>query len=362
MSYINSSFISSFVNEKFVGVIFALASIVSIFVILLVDKVFRKVGGYRFLLWIIGLDTLSVLLFAFSKTSLQAIVLFVSIFTLNILISFSLDELLKIESKNSTTGKIRGSYIALCNIAWIITQVSLGTFLGGHSFKIIYLYSSILMLLFFIISYLRLSKIPDPQYDKKNTKKYIGEFFKNKNIFRAYGLSLLLQFFYSWMVIYTPIYLSIHLGFTWKEIGIIFAVMLLPFVFIPFHLGKYADKIGERKILMYGFGISSIATLSLFFIHAHLVWLWAMLLFLTRVGASSIEVMSDVYFFKHIKPENEEYVGVYRSAAPVAYVIGPLSAFFVFLFIPSFNFIYLILSALMLVGIYLSSTIKKSDI
>ena len=72
--------------------------------------------------------------------------------------------------------------------------------------------------------------------------------------------------------------------------------------------------------------------------------------------------MSDSYFFKHIKPENEEFVGVYRSASPIAYTLGPLLASFFFVFIPSFNSIYVILGAIMLFGVYLSSTIRKSDI
>ena len=138
--------------------------------------------------------------------------------------------------------------------------------------------------------------------------------------------------------------------------------MLLPFVIIPFNLGKISDKIGERKILMFGFAVASLATLSLFFIKAHSVLVWALALFITRVGASSIEVMSDAYFFKHIKPENEEFVGVYRSASPVAYIIGPLVAFITLLFVPSFNFIFLILGALVLSGVYLSSTIQRSDV
>ncbi|MES3031728.1 MAG: MFS transporter [Patescibacteria group bacterium] len=362
MSYINSSFIASFVGEKLVGTIYALSSIVSILILLIAPEIFRKVGGYKFLLYAISLNALSVLLFAFSKDVWSAVILFVSGFALNILIYFSLDELLKIFSEESKIGKTRGEYLALCSSAWIIAQLALGTILGEFSFKIIYLISFAVMALLIILVYFYLRDIPDPRYDKANTRKYIGEFFKNKNLFRAYSISLLLQFFYCWMVIYTPIYLSLHLGFSWKEIGIIFAVMLLPFSIIPFHLGKYSDKIGERKILMSAFTITSLATFLLFFIHGHDMWLWAALLFTTRVGAASIEVMSDSYFFKHIRPENEEFVGVYRSAPPVSYIIGPLIAFFVFSFIPSFNFIYLILGAVMLSGIYLSSTIKKSDI
>ncbi|MDP2789103.1 MAG: hypothetical protein Q8O46_03585, partial [bacterium] len=101
---------------------------------------------------------------------------------------------------------------------------------------------------------------------------------------------------------------------------------------------------------------------SLFFIKQPEIWIWALFLFITRIGASTIEIMSDVYFFKHITPENDEFIGIYRNTAPFAYILAPLVAFLIFTFAPSFNFIYLILGAFMLYGIYLSSTIRRSDI
>lgn len=361
-SYINSSFLSSFINEQYVGIVYALASLGSILALILAPKIFKKIGGYHFLLFITLFDALSILAFALVQNTLSAILIFITGLSLNTLIIFSLDEILKIFSKDGATGKIRGTYIAICNLAWIISQIASGTILGGFSFRMIYLVSFTIMTLFLFVIFLKLKNISDPKYDKIRSLKYIKEFFKNKNLFRAYGLTFLLQFFYSWMVIYTPIYLSAHLGFEWKEIGIIFAIMLLPFSIIPFNLGKYGDKIGERKILMFGFAIAAFSTLSLFFITEHTIFIWASLLFVTRIGAATIEVMSDSYFFKHIKPENEEFVGVYRSASPVAYIIGPLIASIIFIFVPSFNFIYIVLGALMLSGIYLSSTIKKSDI
>lgn len=362
VSYINSSFISLFVGEKFVGLVYILGSLGSILALTLAPKIFRKMGGYKFLLLIILFDAFSFLALSLVKNAWSVVLVFIFGFSMNTLIIFSLDEILKIFSKNWVIGKIRGIYLIVSNLAWILAQLLSGTILGGFSLRTIYFLGFFVMMLFFAISFLSLKNIPDPQYDKINSFKYIKEFFKNKNLFRAYGLSFLLQFFYCWMVVYTPIYLHTYLGFSWKEIGIMFAVMLLPFSIIPFHLGKYADKIGERKILISGFAIAALATLSLFFVQLHLVWLWALLLFTTRIGAATIEVMSDAYFFKHIKPENEEFVGVYRSASPVAYIIGPLIAFSIFIFVPSFNFIYLILGTLMLYGIYLSSTIRKDDI
>lgn len=361
-SYINSSYISSFVGEEFVGIIYVLGSLGSILALMIAPKILKKLGGYKFLLLIALLDALTFLVLSQTNNILSVISMFILGFSMNTLVIFSLDELLKIFSKNQLTGRIRGIYLIVCNIAWILAQLLHGTIFGEFSYKTIYFTGFLVMVSFFVVSFLNLRNIPDPKYDKIKSFKYVREFFKNKNLFRAYGLSFLLQFFFCWMIIYTPIYLYSHLGFSWKEIGIMFAIMLLPFLIIPFHLGKYADKIGERKILMLGFTVAALSTLSLFFIQLHSVWLWALLLLTTRIGATMIEVMGDAYFFKHIKSENDEFVGVYRSASPVAYIIGPLVAFFVFTFVPSFNYIYIILSTLMLYGIYLSSTISKRDI
>lgn len=361
-AYINSSFISSFIGEKFVGIVYILGSIGSVAVLLLAPKVFEKIGGYRFLLSIVLLNAFSFLILTFTKNTGLIVAMFILGFSMNTLIFFSLDEILKIFSENSVMGKIRGSYMAISNSAWVVAQILSATILGGFSFRTIYLSGFFAMILFLILAFLKLKNIPDPSYDKITSLKYIKDFIKNRNFLIGYGISFLLQFFFCLMVIYTPIYLYNHIGLSWKEISLVFAVMLIPFVIIPFHLGKYSDKIGERKMLMLGFIIISISTISIFFISGKVLWIWAILLFVTRVGASIVEVMGDTYFFKHIKPENEEFVGVYRTASPLGYIIGPIVASVVLIFVPSFNFIYIVLGILMLSGIYLSSTIEKTDI
>ncbi len=361
-SYLNSSFLSVFIDQKMVGLTYAIGSVFSILLLLLAPRVFRKLGGYRFLLLSIAFSAAFILLFAFAKDALSASFVFVLIFALDIVVVFALDELLKIFSKDSSTGKIRGTYLSLSNLAWVIAQLIFGTLLGGFSFKDIYIVAFFVMIVFFLLAFFGLKNIPDPKYDSVKSLNYFKKFREDKDLFRIYKINLLLQFFYCWMIIYTPIYLYKYMGFDWSQIGIIFTIMLLPFIFVQFPLGKYSDKIGERKILMFGFLITAVATFALFFIHKPEVWLWAALLFGTRVGAASVEVMSDSYFFKHIKPENEEFVGVYRSTSPVAYITGPLAALIIFIFVPNFNFIFPILASLMLYGIYLASTIRRSDI
>lgn len=259
-------------------------------------------------------------------------------------------------------GKMRGLYLSIVGLAWVISQALSIEILSKFSFSTLYFVAFVIMTIFFITTFWNLKNLNDPKYDKVFAWQSFKNFFINKNLTRAYKINFLLQFFYVWMIIYTPIYLYAHLGFSWKEIAMMFTVMLLPFVLIQFPLGKYSDKIGERKMMMLGFLIASISTLSLFLIEKHEVWIWAIALFSTRIGAAITEVMSDVYFFKHINVENDEFISIYRNSRSIAYIVAPLIAFIVFLFTPSFNFIFLILGAVMLYGIYLSSTIKRSDI
>ncbi|MEK7080952.1 MAG: MFS transporter [Patescibacteria group bacterium] len=362
VTYVNSSFLSIFFGEKNVSLIYILGSTTSLFVLFFIPEILRKMGEYRFLLWSSGLSAFSLLLLATFKSSVIIIPVFIFYFTLNYLIIFALDELVQIFSKNSSMGKVRGLYLTIINLAWVIAQVISGKILLYFSFPASYFIAFAIMAIFFLAAFWSLKNLVDPKYDKVLAWESFKNFFTNKNLARAYKINFLLQFFYVWMVIYTPIYLYAHLGFNWKEIATIFTIMLLPFVLIQFPLGKYSDKIGEKKMLILGFLIASIATLSLFFIKKNEVWIWAVALFTTRIGAAIIEIMNDVYFFKHITKENDEFIAIYRNTAPVSYVLAPLIAFIVFSFIPSFNFIFIILGALMLYGVYLSSTIKRNDI
>lgn len=361
-SFINSSFLSLFSGEKNVGLIYVLGSLISLFVFFFVPGILQKIGEYKFLLYLSSLNALSLLALSFLKSSALVIAIFIFYFTLNHLIVFALDELLQIFSKNSLMGKMRGLFLSIVGIAWVISQALSIEILSNFSFSALYLIACIIMVIFFFTTLWSLKDVSDPKYDKVLAWQSFKIFFKNKDLFRAYKINFLLQFFYVWMVIYTPIYLYTHLGFSWKEISTIFTVMLLPFVLIQFPFGKYSDKIGERKMFMFGFFLASIATLSLFFIKRNEVWIWAIALFSTRVGAAIIEVMSDVYFFKHINVENDEFISIYRNTRSIAYVLAPLVAFIIFIFTPAFNFIFLILGTLMLYGIYLSSTIRKDDI
>ena len=152
------------------------------------------------------------------------------------------------------------------------------------------------------------------------------------------------------MIIYSPIYLHEYLGFAWNKIGIIFTIMLLPFVFLDFPLGKLSDKIGEKKMLFVGFMISAVFTLLIPLILEPTLWLWAMILFTTRIGAAIIEIMSESYFFKSVTERNDDEISFFRNTGPLSFLIAPLCATGLLFVLPSFKYLFFVLGAVMFIG------------
>ena len=174
--------------------------------------------------------------------------------------------------------------------------------------------------------------------------------------------NLLLQIFYCWMTIYTPIYLHTNLGLSWAAVGVIFGIMLLPFVFIELPAGRLADsRLGEKEILSSGFIIMALTTLAMFFVTGTSILIWALILFSTRIGAAMVEIMCDVYFFKKVDDRNANLISFYRMARPAAYIVGPLLALVV-LSLPNFGLkeLFLVLGFLMFFGLRFSLAIADT--
>jgi MFS family permease len=152
-----------------------------------------------------------------------------------------------------------------------------------------------------------------------------------------------------------------YLRLDWDIIGIIFSIMLLPFVLTQIPLGFLADKkFGEKEILSIGFVIISIFTVSISFINNINIFLTlAFILFMTRVGAAMVELMNDTYFFKQINDDDLNIINLYRVATPLAYIISPILATIVLIFVP-FKFIFLILGLIMILGLKCSLSIKDT--
>ncbi|MBD3359492.1 MAG: MFS transporter, partial [Candidatus Buchananbacteria bacterium] len=183
---------------------------------------------------------------------------------------------------------------------------------------------------------------------------------KRPNLEKIFYLMFLLQFFYAVMVIYTPIYLNQTIGLPWDQLGIIFTVMLIPFILIEYPAGYLADKYwGEKELLTIGLFIIIISLILIFLVETKSIIIWALLLFLTRIGASLLEIMSDTYFFKKINHNDIALINSYRSTRPLAYIFAPF-IFGLILYIFPVHYVFLFLAAIVSTGLYFSLTLKDT--
>lgn len=357
-SYVNSSFLQSFISENYIGLVYVVASIITIIGLLMMPRLLERTGNRRATL-IFSLICLASL-FALSFFNQRAIVIlsFITYFASGNFIIASLDIFIEEFSKSKNIGKLRGLFLVVTNSAWVVAQTISGSIIAKSSYKGIYLFSALFMVLVAGIFILFLKDFKDPLYKKVPILKTLKFFNQDKNVSRIYFINFILKFFFAWMVIYTPIFLHEYIGFGWDKIGIIFTIMLLPFVLLEFSLGKLSDKIGEKKMLLGGFLIAALFTLIIPFIGKSSLMLWAMILFGTRIGAAIIEVMSESYFFKVVNAERPDAISFFRNTYPLSYIVAPLLAIPILFLIPSFSYLFFILGAIMFYGFFITLRLK----
>lgn len=359
-SYINSSFLEILTNTYYVGAIYVISSIATILCLLAMPKILTALGNRQTTIAFSFLTALSFLVLAFGQETKIIIPAFIINFISINLIIASLDIFIEDFSKNYSVGKLRGLYLMFINLAWVIAQTISGSIIAKSSFSGIYIVASIFMLLVMSMFFIFLRDFKDPKYIKVPIINTLKFFSKNKNILKIYILNFILKFFFAWMVIYTPIYLHEYMNFNWNQIGIIFTIMLIPFVILDFPLGKLSDKIGEKKLLLAGFITSIIFTFYIPYIHEPNLIVWAFVLFGTRLGAATLEIMTESYFFKSVKEENADVTSFFRNTTALSYIIAPLCAIPLLIIIPSFEYLFFILATILLVGFLI--TLKLKDV
>jgi len=356
-NYISSTFLSGLTSEQLAGSIFALCSTLTLIVFIYAPTLFRKYGNYKLTLFLCAITFAALFGITFSRNILVTLACFVISYISTSVITLCLDVFIEHNSTNTNTGEVRSFYLTAVNLAWLISPWLSGLLVGTDSFWKVYLAATAVMIpTMFIISY-NLKGFKDPEYSELKLRGTIHEICDNKNIRSIFASNFLLQFFFAWMMIYMPIYLNKYIGFDWFTIGIIFTIMLAPFVFIQAPAGELADrKFGEKEILSAGFIMMAISTVLISLVNNKSFWVWVILLFCTRIGAAMVQVMSDTYFFKSIGEKNINIITMYRFMAPLAYAVAPIIAI-VFLIYFKIGYIFFVLGFLMLFGLRYSLAI-----
>lgn len=360
-AYINSSFIEQYLpSEKLVGFLYTIAAIFTIIGLLIIPLILKKIGNFATIMTIASLNIIILLVLVLSQNANLILFSFIVYLILSAIIYFNLDIFLEQQSDDKNTGRIRGIYLSLINVAWVISPLLAGLLLTNGDYWKIYFLATIVSIPSILLLIFGFRKFKDPIYNTASLFKASKKVLKIKAIRKVLMVRFFLHFFYAWMIIYTPIYLHKHIGFDWQTIGLIFTIMLLPFILFQLPLGKLADrKLGEKEILNCGIVIISLSTIALFFLNSSIFWVWAIFLFMTRVGASAVQITSESYFFKHVNAKDTHMVSFFRIVDPLAYSIAPLVASLVLLFL-DFRYIFLVLGIIVLFALKYGLTLKDT--
>jgi MFS family permease len=351
MAYIMSSYFKESLGTENFGIYYSIAYVLVLVSLLNFHKILKKFGKSdvffaTFLAKIIILAFLATVAPSFSGAIL--LVLYIFMGSVN---AVSLDSILESCSVDAKSGRIRGMHLMILDAGFLLGPILSTQLLEGFNFQVVFVASLVIDVAAILFMSLGLGKINEKFRQRETIINLLKKAFKRKNIIRIYYISFVLEFFYALMLIYTPIYL-LNLGVSWEKIGIIFTIMLIPFVILPYPAGFLADKKwGEKKLLIAAIFIMGVSTFYIYFIHSTEIWIWALAMFATRIGASLIQTLRDSYFYKRIDGKDVDLIDFFRTAMPVAYILAPAVSAVALLFFP-LKAMFLIVGIVVLSALY----------
>ncbi len=353
--YINSSFLGQFFSEHTINILYGGSALFSIGMFLTIPRFLTRTGNYTATLFFTLTESIALVGMAMSNSPLMALVSFCIHATVTPLILYHID--IFMEEMNgtneNTTGSKRGLMLGIMALTMALAALLSGYLVDGSEshFTFAYIASTLFLIPFLIILMRYFKTFEDPHYPTFDISHGFAHFWSDKNMRGVFSARFILEIFFTWMVIYTPLYLSSVIGFDWETIGTILFVGLLAYVFFEYAIGIIADRfIGEKEMMFFGFLIIGIFTVWCAFLTPSPT-LWMLAMFMTRVGASLVETTSESYFFKHTAGKDANVVGFFRITRPLSQVLGTLLGSLT-LFIFPMNTLFVVLGFLMILGMF----------
>ena len=364
VAYINSSFLEQFIGTKAVGTMYITSSALTILIFLFVSKVLHKVGNFKLTLGLLLLNAVAVLGMASAHSLKVAVPLLALHLIIVPLIIFNLDVFMEehIGNDEGLTGTRRGLLLSLMSFVSAMAPFISSELvaMAGGSFTYAYYASALALVPIIFILLLYFKDFQDPPYTDMKALEAIRGFWQRKDIRAVFIVHFVLQIFFMCMVVFVPLYLIKEVGLSWAQFGLIMFLGQLAYVICEYPIGIIADKyIGEKEMMAVGLMIMAISTAWISFVDVTSVLMWALVMFVTRIGASFVEVTTEVHFFKRTNSTDAQIISFFRVTRPMAYIAGAIIASLSLLYLP-FNLLFVVIALLMIPAMFITLDIEDT--
>ncbi|MBN2884452.1 MFS transporter [Patescibacteria group bacterium] len=360
-AYIQSNFLGTMFSLSWISIFFAVANLVTIITILFFPRLIKKLGNIITTEAVLVVFILSLLGMSFFTNPIAIFLVFLLLNISSNLIWINMDILVENFSENATTGLTRTIYFTAINLGWIIAPTLSSYIINNAGYYWVFIAAAVCLIPFLVILIKNRALIKCTEnYKIKTIKQSFRALWNDRNLRGIFFIAFLLNIFFSSAVVYIPIYLHQSLGFEWSTLGIMFSVMLLPFIIFEIPAGWLADKYwGEKELLTTGISIIILALFLFFIVKEPNAWIWGGMLFFSRVGASLVESMRETYFFKIVDAEDVSYINFFRITGPLGYLIGTVLAGIMIIFYP-LKYLFLFVAILMTSAYIFIYTLKDT--
>ena len=316
VSYTSPTYLGEFIDVKHIGLIYSIGSIGSLLIFICLPSVLKRFGNF---LVTIGLMIISIGTLALMGVGLSAplVVLGLILFLIiNPLIYLNIDIFTEtlIGKNEGATGHVRGLTLSLMSLAALCAPLTISYLVGeGDNLAQLYFIAICVGVVFSLIVMAAFRGFVDPLYHRVKLRPLLRQCWESKAIKLVLSTHFLLQIFFTWTVVYFPLYLASVILLPWSSIGAIIAAGLLAYVLFEYPIGILADNyFGEKEMMAIGFLILALTVSSISFMTTAQLIPWMLLMFCSRIGASLVEVTTESYFFKKVSGQDANLMSVFR--------------------------------------------------
>lgn len=367
--FIFANYLNQYFDKSTLSIIFALGAAMSIVASHFFGKVLRKYTNERSLRTVLIIQFIVTTFLALSNILNIYIIAILCILqsALFTLIWVSINVFISEFSDHENTGAIRGTILSIYNFGAITAPFLTAQVFNFLGYSSLFIISALAILPLMYLNKRFFRDVKEPKYKRFGLRESFITVFKDKDMRGIISSSFFINCFFTAINVYLVLYLTENIGIPIVlYLELILPISMIPFIIVPYNLGKYSDEIfGEKKAMMFGILMMSSVLISIyaFDIKTTNIFVWMALIFIARLGATTTETENYAYFYRKIDSRNAGLIALFQNMSNISFIfITVLGAILIKTFNINLTIIFLIVGIIGIISIFIIRNIKNTQI